>query len=55
MTGKTIEVFADKAKLTSGIAGHFTLTVEDLLREKDLVHVVLTGGTVVEQRANSKE
>lgn len=46
MPGKTLEIFPDKAKLTSGIAGHFTLTVEDLLREKDLVHVVLTGGTV---------
>ena len=46
MSGKTLEIFTDKAKLTSGIAGHFTLTVEDLLREKELVHVVLTGGTV---------
>jgi 6-phosphogluconolactonase len=46
MTGKTLEIFTDKAKLISGIAGHFTLTVEDLLREKYLVHVVLTGGTV---------
>lgn len=46
MSGKTLEIFTDKAKLTSGIAGHFTLTVEDLLRENELVHVVLTGGTV---------
>lgn len=46
MTGKTLEIFTDKASLISGIAGRFTLTVEDLLREQDLVHVVLTGGTV---------
>lgn len=44
--GKTLEVFPDKEHLITAIAGRFTLVLEDLLAEQDLVHVALTGGTV---------
>lgn len=47
MTANTqVVVFGDRQALVAGIADRFVSAITDLLSEQDVVHVVLTGGSV---------
>ncbi|MWB97070.1 6-phosphogluconolactonase [Agromyces seonyuensis] len=47
MTGdRRVLVFADRPALVESVASRFLSKVQDLLAERELVHVALTGGTV---------
>lgn len=43
---KTVTVFDDRSELITGIATRFTQVMADLQKAQELVHVVLTGGSV---------
>jgi 6-phosphogluconolactonase len=46
MSGRRVLVHDDKQSLVDGVAERFVTKVSELLREQELVHVVLTGGSV---------